>query len=562
MKRKIFIIVALAMFIAMSLGSAQAYISMYGPTETVYLDETKAEDGYFLYSIGGATYLIDKKGRVCHSWPVGGFRLISDGRLVTNAAGGFQIVDWDGNTVWSATTPTDNPKFARAHHDYEPVVDPNTGEVTSILYVGQYNVSYAEAKAAGADDECVLAEFDRNGNPNQAAATPDAIYEMDMNGDIIWYWSFWHHVVQSHDPNGYVTLPDDSTRSTYQAAVELYPDYLKDQRSRIQDFGRLNINMDDQRRNGLTLDWTHVNSMSYNTKRDEIVLNDREHGEFFVIDHSLTTEQAYTEQGDFVYRWGNPSNYGMGLPPDWRQNGHEQLWGAHNVHFIQEGYNGEGHILIFDNGSKRVQGADPVMSSSFEIDPFGGGNPYTSAYIRQENGGYTPGPDIATQYGGYGTLSNQVVWKWSTKEINVFSVGFHSAHISGTQRCKNGNTILVAGENGEVVEVTPGGEVVWNYICPVVSAGFGQPAVAKAIHGPADAPNLFRGYPIPKDDPRLAGKDLTPGATLTGRIPASLGEGFKYPAKVTYTGWGAASVTAEGGGGSTGGGGGGGGAAY
>ena len=130
----------------------------------------------------------------------------------------------------------------------------------------------------------------------------------------------------------------------------------------------------------------------------------------------------------------------------------------------------------------------------------------------------------------------------------MFSVGFHSAHISGTQRCMNGNTTLVAGENGEIVEVTPEGEVVWNYICPIVSAGWGQPAVAKAIHGPYDAPNLFRGYPIPKDDPRLAGKDLTPGATLTGRIPASLGEGFKYPEKVTYTGWGAAAVTAEGGG--------------
>ncbi|HOO89638.1 MAG TPA: hypothetical protein PLA74_02335, partial [Syntrophales bacterium] len=107
-------------------------------------------------------------------------------------------------------------------------------------------------------------------------------------------------------------------------------------------------------------------------------------------------------------------------------------------------------------------------------------------------------------------------------------------------------TTLVAGENGEIVEVTPDGEVVWNYICPVASGE------AKAIHGPYDAPNLFRGYPIPKDDPRLAGKDLTPGATLTGRIPSTLGEGFKYPQKVTYTGWGAATVSGEGGGASEG----------
>ena len=543
MKKYMFIIMILSAMLCLPLGSAQAYIAMYGQTETLYLDETKAEDGYFMFSAGGATYLVDKLGRVCHTWPVGGHRLINNGQLVCNASSGFQIVDWDGNITWSATVPTDNPYFGRAHHDYEPVVDPVTGNVTSILYVAQYNVPYTEAKAAGADDDCVLAELDRNGNPNQAAATPDGIFEMDMNGNIIWYWTFWHHVVQSHDPAGVVPILDGTNRSTYQAAVELYPDYLLDQRSRIQDYGRLDINMDDQRRNGLTLDWTHVNSMGYNPRRNQIVLNDREHGEFFVIDHSLTTVEASTALGDFVYRWGNPSNYGAGLPPDWRQNGHEQLWGAHNVHFIPEGYEGEGHILIFENGSKRVQGADPPMSSSFEIDPFGGGDPYTAAFIHQEDAGYTPGPDIATQYGGYGNLSKQVVWKWSTKELNTFYTGFISTHISGTQRCMNGNTILVAGENGEIVEVTPEGEVVWNYICPMVGS-WGQPSVAKTVHGPTDAPNLFRGYPISKLDPRLAGKDLTPGDTITGRLPGLIGQGFSYPeAGPAPTGWGTSGMS-------------------
>lgn len=525
MIKRLFGVLTVVILLAAPLGTALAYQSMYGPTEVVYLDEAKAEDGYVLFAAGGFTYLIDKRGRVCHSWPVGGFRLIDDGQMVCNPRGaGFQILDWDGNVTWSWTPPTDNPRLGRAHHDYEPIFDPVTGEMT-ILFVARYNVPYLEAIAAGADPDCDLDELDGEGNPNQAAADPDSVWEINMNGEIIWYWTIWDHVVQSYDPAG--QLP--SGRSTYQAAVEVNPDYLLDQRYRIQDFGRLDINMDDQRRDGLTGDWNHVNSMGYNPVRDEIVINSREHGEIYVIDHSLTTEEAATAAGDFVYRWGNPSNYGMGEPPTWRGNGHEQLWGAHNIHWIQEGYQGAGHFLIFENGSKRVGGPGPTISSSFEIDPYDeNGN-----YVRQEDAGYTD-----TGFGNsYGNLSDQVVWKWSTMEVNRFQHGMYSAHISGTQRCKNGNTLIIAGEPANIVEVSPDGEVVWNYIMPIVSIGGGQ-YEAKTVHGPGDVPNLFRAYPIPKDDPRLAGKDLTPGDTLTGRLPGLISEGFQFPESVPITGWG------------------------
>ena len=537
-------VAAVAVMLCLPQGQVQAYQAMFGPTETIYIDESKAEDGYMLMAAAGATYLIDKQGRVCHQWPAGGFRLTTNGQLVTNNQG-FQIYDWNGNKTWEWTPPTaaEDPRFNRAHHDYEPVLDPVTGEIQSILFVLQYNVSYAEGEAAGCDPETLagMDELDSDENPNMAAATPDAVYEIDMEGDVIWSWNFFDHAVQSYDPSGVTP----GGRSTYVAATLTDADYDLDARYRIQDFGRLDLNLNGEGRDGLDLDWNHINSMSYNPARDEIVVNSREYGEIYVIDHSTTTAEAVGAAGDFVYRWGNPANYGMGLPPSWRSNGDQQIHGAHNIHWIQDGYNGAGHFLIFENASMRHGATSPPFSASFEINPYAG-DVYTSAYVRQEDGGYS-GRNTA---GGYGKLSNQVVWKWSPYDINRFQYGFRSSHISGTQRCKNGNTLIVAGSPGNVIEVTPEGEVVWNYIVPVFKDGAFQTSLA-----PGDIPNLFRAYPIPKDDPRLAGRDLTPGGTLTGRLPGLVSDGFKFPEPgPTPTGWGTSGLSAgEGGGGAAGG---------
>jgi arylsulfotransferase ASST len=490
--------------------------------------------------------LIDKQGRVCHSWPVGGFRLIEDGQMVTNNAGGFQIVDWNGNITWEWEKPTaaEDPRWDRAHHDYEPVYDPVTGDLKSILAVIRYKISYAEAIAAGCDPETLagMDEFsdDENTIPNMAAATPDAVYEINMAGEVIWSWNFFDHAVQSYDPAGVTP----GGRSTYVASSLMDADYDLDARYRIQDFGRLDLNLNSEGREGLDIDWNHINSMSYNPARDEIIVNSREYGEIYVIDHNTTTEEAAGPDGDFVYRWGNPANYGVGLPPSWRNNGDQQIHGAHNIHWIQEGYEGAGHLLIFENASMRHIGAGAAFSASFEINPYAS-DVYTSDYVRQEDAGYT-GRNTA---GDYGKLSNQIVWKWSTADIHRFQYGFRSGHISGTQRCKNGNTLIIAGAPGNVIEVTPEGDVVWNWINPYAGGEF------KTFHGPGDTNTLFRAYPIPKDDPRLAGKDLTPGDTLTGRLPGPVSDGFQFPEPgPSPTGWGTSGLSAgEGGGGAAGG---------
>ena len=65
----------------------------------------------------------------------------------------------------------------------------------------------------------------------------------------------------------------------------------------------------------------------------------------------------------------------------------------------------------------------------------------------------------------------------SVQEINLstqsivweYAEGFFSDHISGAQRLENGNTIVCSGVEGEFFEVTPAGEIVWEYNNPYLS---------------------------------------------------------------------------------------------
>lgn len=86
-----------------------------------------------------------------------------------------------------------------------------------------------------------------------------------------------------------------------------------------------------------------------------------------------------------------------------------------------------GNVLVYDNGSHRKGLAQP-FSRVIEVDP--------------------------------GT--NEIVWEYrDTPAYNFFS-----AYISGTRRLPNGNTLITEGMYGRIFQVTPEGEVVWEYINP------------------------------------------------------------------------------------------------
>ena len=115
-----------------------------------------------------------------------------------------------------------------------------------------------------------------------------------------------------------------------------------------------------------------------------------------------------------------------------------------------------GNMLIFNNGARQLGG---TFSSVIEF------NPYDGPMV---NGVYVPEMeachDLVSPGMGAGQLvSRQIVWSFQP----TLPTAFYSRYISGLQRLPNGNTLVCSGANGHLFEVTPEGEVVWEYISPV-----------------------------------------------------------------------------------------------
>jgi hypothetical protein len=86
-----------------------------------------------------------------------------------------------------------------------------------------------------------------------------------------------------------------------------------------------------------------------------------------------------------------------------------------------------GNILIFDNGERRKDDVR-IFSRVIELDP----------------------------------NTNQIVWEY--RDNPYFN--FYSSRISGARRLPNGNTLITDGMSGRMFQVTPSGEVVWEYVNP------------------------------------------------------------------------------------------------
>jgi len=477
--KKTFVILAVGIFLAMAVSSVYATSTLYGPTELIYYDASKAYKGYTSWSSGGYGWMVDMEGNLVHKWEKTGLDIYPDGHRIYNArgSGSIQELDWDGNVIVEWTNAA-RPEI-RPHHDRIRIFNESLNEYTILAVVSYRDITYEEALANGSDPENNISE--------DVTPYDDGVIEFDRAGNLIWEWRFWDHIIQNYD----------ATKLNYgdPAAPE--------------NWGRLDINRDSNTRTGLSADWNHVNSLDYNQHLDQVVVNSREHGEIYFIDHSLTTEEAAGRAGDFVYRWGNPANYYQGDWPTFNSNGHEQLFGAHDIQWIADGLTGAGNLLIFENGSFRP--GMPTNSKILEFNPYQDGDMMSGVYVQQHDAGYTE-----TQQQIYGNLSNQVVWGYASTEAERWAKGMYSSHISGTQRLPNGNTLICAGEEGHFVEVvtnreevTAEDEVVWEYVNPVVR---GVPVTSRK---PGMSNSVFRAYRYGVDYSGYAGLDLSPKGPIT-----------------------------------------------
>jgi len=497
MKNVLFRSIMFSLLYLMCLGvpdGMRAGGTLQGLTELQFWDITRAYNGYTLFAARGKTDLIDMYGRVVHSWNLGtNPHLLDDGHLLDAATDdpsgfkGFTELDWSGNKVWEyRETRSDYAP----HHDFLRIYNPKLQAYTT-LYIANKSISNDEAIAAGCDPA----------NAPYTGAQMDAVVEVDMSGTIVWEWRFFDHVVQDIDPSKDNYVGDGKT-------IADYP-------------GRIDLNMPGK---PLKRDWLHCNGMDYSEELDQVVINSVQ-GEFYVIDHGNTflvgdsagsIALAAGPAGDFLYRFGDPARYEQGEPPsiteDWTESttGHKQMGGTHHVQWIKAGLPGEGHFLVFNNSQYLFE--HTPQSSILEIDGFlDSQGIHTSQYVNPPEAGYTTVEYAAVTQKSPRLISNQIVWSYSSSNNRAFF-----SHIgSSGQRLPNGNTLICSDTEGHFFEVTAAGRLVWEYINPATSKG----VVTVFQDNLPMTSSVFRATRFGPDHPALAGRDLTPGDTLTGSLP-------------------------------------------
>jgi len=470
---------------------------------------TKTENatpGYVLFqpSASSKTYLINMDGEVVHTWKgdlscmqsyllENGhlFRLERDPDFPVFAAGGqsgrIKEYDWEGNLIWDFKYANENELI---HHDFE--ILPN-GNILAISYEVK---SYEEAVNAGKNPELVA----------KAGIWPDKIIEIKptrpSGGEIVWEWHMWDHLVQDIDQTkaNYGVVADSPRKININAGSHEMPPMTEEQIIDMKQIGFLtsNATLDNQ-----ASDIIHTNAISYSPELDQIVISSPNMGEIFIIDHSISTEEAKGSAGDVLYRWGNPANYGRGTEED------QRLFGQHDIKFIKKGYPGEGHLMVFNNDipdpSNKMPSIFAAMMSQQSPDPqvaVGDVGNYSAVYEfippTNSDGSYNIPED--------GMIGPEEV-NWSYIAADRYSL--YSPFISGAQRMKNGNTMVTSGAKGRFVEVTPEGTIVWEYWNPyndhytLTDGSPAQPTGPFLYH-------QFRATHFAKDFPAFTGKDLIP----------------------------------------------------
>lgn len=413
MSRKLMVLLIVLVFVLAAFVSPQAHEAIRGVTGLLKYDAGKAYQGYTLIPPveSTTTYLIDMEGYIVHTWqsqytPGQHALLLENGNLLRGgklpnppimfggASGIVQEIDWNGSVVWEYKNLTPN---SVQHHTFCRMPNGNT------LVLCWEKKTREEAIAKGRNPNTV----------KENGIWPDYVQEVTRDGKVVWEWHVWDHIG---------TGPD-----------------------------QFNINFTLPPKAGIMAgaDWTHFNVVEYIPETDQIILNSRNFGEFYLINHKT---------GAMEFRWGNPCASGQGKCPSFNDDGDQQLFGPHSVTKLDNG-----NFLIFDNGWQRPEGN---RSRSVELDP----------------------------------RSKTIVWQYATRTPN----SFYSAFQGSAQRLPNGNTLITSTGQGHIFEVTGGArpQVVWEFVLPTAAKGV-PTCFLEDTTG-----SVHRSYRYGIDYPAFKGKDL------------------------------------------------------
>jgi hypothetical protein len=399
------------------------------------------------------------------------------------------------------------------------LIDLNGNVVKEWKYIGFPSV-FLDPKLTGGNRGHVLVTLtsvDASGTgliPGRSSfEVSTTIGEVDWNGNVVWRWGGdkapGGAAQQHHDwrrlPNGNtLILANWLHRAPGFAQPQVYDDVIYEiipsgdivwkwvASDHLDEFGFTPAEL-KLVQNTTTADYLHVNNLSVlgpnrwfadGDKRfapDNILIDSR-NANFTIIIDKKTGRVVWSLGPDFpAVAQGEARR--IPRPVD-------QISGQHDVHLIAEGLPGAGNLLVFDN---------------------------------QGEGGYPPIPLSVT--GGSRVLEidpvkKEIVWEYNGESSGKPGWTFLSSFISSARRLPNGNTLIDEGYDGRFFQVTPKGEIVWEYVSPYFGSLYGNvPGVSRGV--PSNW--VYRAQPVPYDwapaeTPRSE-KAVVPPAEAEFRVP-------------------------------------------
>ncbi len=400
------------------------------PTGTTRYDPSKAYNSFVLFTGGDdITRLIDPNGNVVHEWKYRGFPPVFLDPALVGGKRGHVLVTLE--TVEGTGTDLVPGRVS-------PRIAKTIGEVG---WDGDTLWTFGDRAPGGRAQQHHDVTRLPNGNTivlanitqpvegfDQPLVLDDVVYEVDPKGAVVWTWTASEHLEEFGLAPEELQLVRASKSADYLHVNNLKP---------IGPNHRFDAG--DER--------FHPDNLIFDSRQ----------ANFIAIIEKKTGKIVWTLGPHFppIAETGAATNRTVPRPVD-------QISGQHDAHIIPAGLPGAGNLLVFDN-----QGA----------------------------GGYPPAPLTVT--GGSRVLeidpiTKEIVWQYIGPDSGDPGWSFKSTHISNARRLPNGNTFIVEGQYGRFFQVTPKGEIVWEYVNPFPRRSTDQATGRTNVNY-----QIYRAQPVP-----------------------------------------------------------------
>lgn len=377
----------------------------------------------------GRTHLIDMNGHEVKAWPYVGFPSEIIEPAKTGGRLGHLFVQTRG-TGGHGPSIFNNQALAELDWDGKIVWEWGSGAPGGAAYQGHDQHRLANGNTL------LISRIVHKISGFAAPETGDqVIYEVTPSGDIVWRWVGSDHLGElGFSPESLELIRSGFSSSGSRSGFLV-----------INDMEPLGPNK-----------WFTAGDARFDPAN--IMIDSRE-GNFIAI--------IAKNRGHVVWRLG-PEYRGMRESPSKRAFNHtvprpvDQIAGQHDAHMIPEGLPGAGNVLVFDN--QGPAGFPPAYLSSFvgsrvlEIDP----------------------------------LQKTIVWQYNAEDTGQALWTFFSSFMGSARRLPNGHTLICEAMRGRIFQVTPNGEIVWEYVNP----HFGKVALGERE---VMTNFVYRAQPVPYD---------------------------------------------------------------